>query len=509
MCQKFALVICCLLAMLAAPPGRAGGPSLIVVVSVDQLRRDRLDPESPGGLGRVVRQGRVFTNATLNHAISSTCPGHASILTGMNPGKAGIPGNNYIDRESWSSRYCLEDSNDAYRVFGRDENRSPRNLRVTTLGDWLQSRYPEGKVFGIAGKDRAAIAMAGHHADGVFWFDKDRGQFTSSGYYMDRLPEYVRALNGEEPFANDGLADLPDARVAEQDTAVFKLARRLIEVESLGTDGSPDLLALGLSATDLVGHAYGPFSEQSADTLGNVDRELGSFLAFLDDRFGRGEYVLVLTADHGVAARPEAGRGEGDCPVAPARVNIYTFAAKMYWQIYSRFTFPFDMPTRLVKFSGSQISINNEYARARGLDVAEVTRWVEQWLEAKPVVSEVWSVEEIVEGQSAEARLYRNSLVRDKSGDLMLQVHAGCLIGEGEGTNHGTPYWYDRNVPLVFHGWGVESGELDMPAHTIDIAPTLARLIGLRVPVEVHGRPLPLRDDDAVARLSVDPEDAR
>ncbi|MBD3648874.1 MAG: alkaline phosphatase family protein, partial [Pseudomonadales bacterium] len=254
MTSKLFVAICCLLIALGAPDARAEQPSLIVVVSVDQLRRDRLDADLPGGLGRVLRQGRVFVNASLNHAVTSTCPGHASILTGVNPGRAGIPGNSFIDKESWSSRYCVEDENAEYGVFGREEIRSPRSLRVTTLGDWLQSRYPEGKVYGVAGKDRSAITMAGHHADAAFWFDQDRGQFTSSGYYIDGLPDYVLAVNAEVPLAEGGLADLSDARAWEEDSAVFRLAKRIIEAEDLGTDGSPDLLALGLSATDHVGH---------------------------------------------------------------------------------------------------------------------------------------------------------------------------------------------------------------------------------------------------------------
>ncbi|MBD3648937.1 MAG: hypothetical protein HUJ31_16135, partial [Pseudomonadales bacterium] len=203
-----------------------------------------------------------------------------------------------------------------------------------------------------------------------------------------------------------------------------------------------------------------------------------------------------------VAARPEAGREEGQCPVDGGRVNTVTFAAKMYWYIYSRYTFPFDMPTRLVKFSGSQIYVNNEYAKAQGLDPEEVVQSIETRLEAEPVVDKIWTRREIFEGTSKEAQLYRNSLVHDKSGDLMLQVHQGCLIGTDEGSQHGTPYWYDRHVPLIFYGWGVDSARVDGPAHTIDIAPTLARLIGLRIPVEVDGRPLPLDDGDSVARLT-------
>lgn len=527
----------------SAAPAKPEMPDLVVVIAVDQLRRDRLDDDLPGGIGRMVRQGRVFTQAKLDHGVTSTCPGHAVMLTGVNPGRAGIPGNDYIDRDSWETRYCFDDSDDSTRVIDGEANRSPNNLRVDTLGDWLRNKYPGAKVMSVGGKDRAAIALGGHGPDRVFWFDKDLAKFTSSGYYMDALPDYVKAFNGTGPLTDGPLSDLPptwehetgpwraddypgeddkyerysphplgngdsEAVVSQfwsspwQDKAALRLARTLIEAERLGVDESPDLLSIALSATDVVGHLYGPFSSEGEDSLRRLDRELGSFLAWLDDRFGKGRVTMVLTSDHGVATLPEwqVEEGTSRCPAESARVGIYGFVFRLYWYVYSEFTAPFGMPTDLVKFAGQRVSVNPVYAKELGLDVDTVIDGLKHHLEQEPSIKQAWTRAEInadtpldQEQATEHRRLYQNSLVDDKSGDLIVQVHPGCVIRGSHGTGHGTPYDYDRNIPLVFYGQGVEPGRIGGQAHSVDIAPSLGELLGLELPADLDGRQLPLR----------------
>ena len=186
----------CALALLSgAAGGDAASTPLVVVIAVDQLRNDRLTADLPGGLGRIVRQGYRFENSSLAHGLSNTCPGHAALSTGMHPGKAGVPGNEYVDRAGWRERYCVEDNDAAHRVIGGSRNRSPELLKVTALGDWLRSSFPGARVFSVGGKDRSAIMMGGRHPNGVFWFDPDQMRFTSSGYYAGTLPAYVDAFN--------------------------------------------------------------------------------------------------------------------------------------------------------------------------------------------------------------------------------------------------------------------------------------------------------------------------
>ena len=155
------------LLLLAHSPSAIGSPKLVLLVSVDQLSPGRLSVDMKGGLGRLMRQGRVYTNARLDHGLTNTCPGHVAISTGVNPGKAGIPGNSYIDHVTGQQRYCADDLDDAHRVFGTELNRSPNSMTATALGDWLKANSPVSRVFSVGGKDRSAITMAGKTPDGV------------------------------------------------------------------------------------------------------------------------------------------------------------------------------------------------------------------------------------------------------------------------------------------------------------------------------------------------------
>ena len=519
-------------------------PSLVVIVAVDQLRRDRLTlgfeggssegKSFKGGLGRLADRGLVFSSAQLNHGMTNTCPGHAVMLTGVNPGRAGIPSNDYIQRDVWESRYCVHDDDPLSLVFGNTIQRSPRALQVTTLGDWMKEADSETRVFAVGGKDRSTITMAGHEADGVYWFDASQGGFTSSGYYLDQLPEYIRQFNGSSPLENGFIAGLPDqwdhpggtyrrddypgedeefknssGHPIKQgslqdvgkhiyaspfvDKATFELAKILVENEKLGQRTSTDVLALALSATDTVGHAYGPFSAESEDTLNRIDRELGDFLEFLDARIGEDNYVVVLTADHGVAELPEWSieNDRLECPDDSGRADPIPFIASLYWYIYSQFTFPFGNPLELVQFAGSELSVNQNYAAANGIDPDEVRLGLKNMLESKAVIKRVWTSKEVKEGVSREATLLRNSYVEGKSGDLMLQINPTCIIKE-TGTTHGSIYDYDRNIPLVFFGKGIQAGVSDVEAYSVDIGPTLALYLGIKSPPDLDGKALKL-----------------
>ena len=514
--------------------GAEDKPALLVVIVVDQLRRDRLHGDFPGGLGRLVRRGKVFTAAQVDHAISTTCPGHAVILTGTHPAKAGIPGNTYIDRDSWEERYCVDDDDPAYRVFGGKSNRSPKKLRVTTLGDWLKAADENSRVFSVGGKDRASIIMGGHDADGVFWFDPSQGLITSSRYYVDQLPDYVNGFNGSKPLLNGFISKLPQywehpggserdddypgedtefsntsghplrqgdiEEIGKQvyrtpfiDNISMDLARIIIEQEELGQRDGTDLLAIALSATDTVGHLYGPFSAESEDTLNNIDEKLGEFFAFLDEIVGEDQYIVAFSSDHGVAELPEWGLENNRlrCPVRSGRLSSYSFFVRMYWYLYKNFTFPIGNPTNLVKISGAGVSINSVYAERNGINPNDVVMGLKSFLENQEFVRQAWTVNEIKEGNDASARLYRNSYVEDMSGDLFVQTYPTCLL-RAKGTGHGSPYDYDRNIPLIFYGRGIKPGVSDVTAYSVDIATTLAGLLGIESPANVDGRRLKL-----------------
>ena len=509
------------------------GPALVVVVSIDQLRRDRLDSGFPGGIGKLLT-GRRYLNAQLDHGITNTCPGHVVMLTGANPATAGVPGNSFVDRKTYKARYCVDDADDTYGVIEGEGNRSPRNIRVTALGDWLKAVSPESRVFSVAGKDRSAIAMGGQKPDAVYWFNRDSGKFTTSGYYAESLPDYVQTFNGTTPEVDGHLAELParwehvDARfrpddyegevetylrvsghplrsgdeIYEQvyrspyvDQQTLKLASLVVTNEQLGQGEATDILAISLSATDTVGHSYGPRSAEGVDALAKLDVWLGDFIAELEAKLGAGNVLIALSADHGVAELPEyvTAENRNACP-EPGRLSVNRFIASLYWNVYREFTFPFNRPDKLVVFGGSSFTINEDLASELGVKPDAVIAWLDQYLSGLPIVEQAWTREEIQQSESEIGRLLRNSLVADRSGDVMVQLSEDCVLTPG-GTTHGSVYAYDRDVPMVFYGWGVKSGAVGGLAHTVDIGPTLANHLGVPMPTELDGRVLLLADE--------------
>jgi hypothetical protein len=529
------------LALFAAAPAAASVPGLrlVVVITVDQLRPERIGSEFSGGLGRLVRQGRVFPDAVHDHALTETCPGHATILTGRYPAKAGIPGNSFFDPERSRVVYCAEDPSPDAAVLGarppgegKVGGRSPRLLRVDALGDWLQAADPRSRVFSVAGKDRAAIMLGGQRPDGAWWFErKGEHLFTTSRYYQQSLPPWITAFN--DP-ATGFLAGIPEvwehgseggvraddfageadrhsrtsphplrqgdpAELTERlfsspflDEATLALALTLVQREDLGLDDVPDLLAIGLSATDVVGHLYGPYSLESQDALRRLDLALLAFLEALEKRVGSDGLLVVLTSDHGVLPLPEwlEARGEALCPVKGGRVGIDGIGLRLLARLHLSFS-PLRWPRPWLLFAGGQIAVDGPLAAERRVPSQEVALAAKRYLEEKPGVAHVWTASEIHAGGSELARLYRNSFDPERSGDLVVQVAEGCLISRYDaGTTHGSPYLYDRAVPLVFWGAGVERGTAPGVARTIDIAPTLAAALGLRAPSRLDGRPL-------------------
>ncbi|MFT7685938.1 MAG: putative AlkP superfamily pyrophosphatase or phosphodiesterase [Candidatus Azotimanducaceae bacterium] len=507
-------------------------PKLIVVISVDQLRRDRINSKMPGFLGELFREGRVYSDADLDHGISTTCGGHATILTGMAPGPAGIPGNTYID-QNFEMRYCVDDDNDKYMVIGGDVNRSPRNLISSTFGQWLKEANPASKVFSVGGKDRATITMAGDNADGVYWFDNSNGFFTTSGYYADELPEFIKQFNGEDPLVDGYLKGISETwvhgegslriddyegevedfsrqsghplriasedhnvfeqiyRSPEIDTATLKLADIIIKEEQLGKGLSPDLLIIALSAIDTVGHLYGPRSAESEATLANIDLLLKSFVTRLESDLGKDNILLVLSSDHGVAELPEymTEMGRNACP-EQGRIAAWPLLLNAYASAYWHFTGPFDHPSELIKFGGSGFSFNLNYIQDKSLNIDEVITTMDDALSQIDIVKSVWTQNEIREGTSEVSRLLRNSLSVKNSPDLLLQLHKDCVITLGGGTTHGSVYSYDRDIPIIFYGKGILPGHIKGRANSVDIAPSLASHIGIGFPTSLNGRVL-------------------
>ncbi|HYB12183.1 MAG TPA: alkaline phosphatase family protein, partial [Myxococcota bacterium] len=501
----------------------------------------------PGGLGRLMREGRVFADAALEHADTETCPGHATMLTGRHPGPAGIPANEFVERDTGRLVYCVQDDAPDAAVLGggteSGQGRSPRKMRVTALGDWLKASQPGARVFSLSGKDRAAITLGGQHPEVAYWFDRGPAQgFTTSRYYRSELPDWVRAFNRPADGVPGFLARVPErwehatgapANGARQDDypaespqfgrtsghplrspdvrlflerlsytpfldeITLDFARALVRSERVGSGPGVDLLLISLSATDLVGHLYVPGSQEARDALLRIDAAVGDFLTFLDAQVGKGSTLVVLTADHGVLELPEwlVEIGASECPLPNGRGNSHALVEGLAATLHSALDPKGSPVAPWVVASGYSLTVNRRLAEERHVPIPRVADIAKRWLGAQPGIVRVWTQEEIEEGKGPApfATLYRNSFDPERSGDLTLQPAPTCLFSPyPTGTSHGTPYLYDRAVPLIFFGPGVSPGVVRGRAATVDIAPTLARVLGLEPPSELDGHALTL-----------------
>ncbi|NNF37886.1 MAG: hypothetical protein HKN71_04415, partial [Gemmatimonadetes bacterium] len=342
------------------------GPTLGVIVVVDQLRADLLDRYDDlftGGFRVLLDGGAVFTNATHDHASTSTAPGHATLATGVHPRTHGISGNSWFERvgDRWRSMYAVADTSVEILADPGLPGRSPANLRADGIADWLATARPDARIVAISRKDRGAIPLAGRAGQDVYWLalEDGVGGFTTSTYYHQALPAWVRGANAalgpglwgdtvwsfaaadslrsrarrdDHPGEADGVhttfphrahveVDMTDRgawgdwleNAPPPDAAVTTLALEALRARELGVRGTVDMLALSYSSTDGVGHRFGPLSQEQLDNLLELDRELGRLMEALDAEVGEGSWVLALSADHGVLDLPEA-RMEAELP---------------------------------------------------------------------------------------------------------------------------------------------------------------------------------------------------
>ncbi|HVR30879.1 MAG TPA: alkaline phosphatase family protein [Thermoanaerobaculia bacterium] len=498
----------------ASPAIEREGPRLLVLIAVDQLAYDylaRFDPYLEGGLRRLLDHGILFEHATYDHALTVTAAGHAALASGLHPATSGIVNNYWFDREAGIPVYS----------FGDEEHgRSPRNFLGTALPDWLRALDPGARVFAASGKDRAAIAMAGLHPDGAYWYDDSNGGFRTSTYYDSAIPAWVETWNEERraarhfakpyeplppvieaadalglrvldegvftprfPFALGGVAIGPDSGFYEDfgdsallDAHVLDFARALIETAELGGRDHLDYLAVGLSSLDLVGHRFGPESPQVADTVLRIDRELGIFLDFLDRQVGSDRYLVALSSDHGVAPVPEQRIEDGLPAQRPDAEDALCFQ-EAGERVRERFG--------LDRWVLEGFYLDRAAITEAGVDPGEVEAAIARELEGCDIVERVWTSAEL-EGapgvdEDAFRTLYRRSYHPERSPDLMIQL-VEYAIPAGLVATHGSPYDYDRHVPVFLLLPGVTGARVADPISIVDVAPTLAGLVGIPVP---------------------------
>ncbi len=491
-------------------------PKLIVVLVVDQLRADFLtrfenrfqasSAKSPGGFKYLMSQGAYFPLAEFDILQSITCPGHAMILTGAHPNMNGIILNDWYDKVARKKVYCASDDKDIV---------SPRRLKTTTVGDELKNAGYKSKVIGISIKDRAAVMLAGHRADHVLWIDSKTNQWVTSTYYSPdgSVPNWVSKTNEEikkqegteyvweSKEKPSGLSDnneipfIRKAKIGDSKTLALpygveltmNLATKAVKELKLGKNGDTDILTISLSSHDMLGHGHGPNSREIEEMTVTEDKFLAQFFGFLQNQGLLKNTLVVLTGDHGVAP-----------------TNEYAIKAKLeagkldYLEIFKKVNSHLDKKYGRPKNNQwivSNISLNFYFDREtlaeKKIDLSEVE------IEVKKVLLEfsgVWFVvtsSEYRKGQLPPGEIGQQFLrqyIIEQSGDIILIPRPFYMETSNNLTTHVTGYSYDRTVPLIFSGPGIQKGIYPKRAKIIDIAPTLSFMLGIIPPATSHGQ---------------------
>ncbi len=525
------------LAVLMAPsPGVAAEPprpKLIVALSIDQFGADlykRYQASFTGGMKRL-GEGIVFTGYQ-SHAATETCPGHSTILTGAHPARTGIVANTWFDAKTGSSVYCV-----GVRGTADPDARGPQNLKVDTFGDWLKKVSPASQVVSVSGKDRAAIMLGGHHADAVYWWNEGTG-FTTSSFAGPATPAVLAAAKGYDkalfaewrahppqlwPEASGTCAALakpetfgklqtsghipPDAaqdvesgpdflartdfqdqyRVSPGfDPMTVNFVNRLIDQRKLGRGPATDVLAVSLSTTDYIGHRYGTGGPEMCLQMAALDRAVGDLLAKLDS-LGI-PYVIVATADHGGSDAAERLAENG----TPAkRVDPVAFVSAL--NKYLAKTLGLEAEA-IVGDDPQQLTINvgpDETLRAKVRDATLA------WLKDRPEVAHAYPASATVAAvpppgkpatELTTLERFHESYDAERSGDIQVAFVDHTTLGMPRAAGdyiagHGSPYDYDRRVPIFFWWAGVGAEARSEAIETVDIAPTLAGIAGVPTPV--------------------------
>jgi len=535
-----------LLAFRPAPPA----PALLLVVVVDQMRGDYLqgwEGQWRGGFARLLGRGAVFPNGFQDHAITSTAPGHSTILSGRDPVRTRI----------YDNQHGVGDSTAALIGGVVGPGASPSRFRGTTLVDWLWQRDSGIRILSIAGKDRSAILTVGRRRAGVFWTHD--GALTTSTYYAESLPTWVTDWNSHHgaaklagqswtlllpdsayPESDDAegedrpgrrvfphtLPDDPDKAAAGvsgtpwADSLLLDAALAGVRAMGIGQRDQPDVLVLGLSATDYIGHQFGPDSREVHDQMLRLDRWLGWFLDSLGTSVPPGRTILVLTGDHGVTRIPEIARARGEdggrVSLAPLldevnrRLGISDgdstalteheglVTGSPAW-LRERGVNPESLATSLLAAVWRQPGVKDAWTPATLLGAVPVSRDAARWSRTVPTGMAGLGVPPQMSGRDGRPPQGPPSHGSPKHasagtpGDLAWFVAAsprpGWVWGGTPGhADHGTTNDDDANVPIAFLGPGIRAGVFPDTVRTVDIAPTLAQLLGITVPSKIDGR---------------------
>src|SRR5215472_3372534 len=508
-------------------------PKLVVLLVVDQMRGDYVEKfgfQWTGGLHRLITEGAWFRDAAYPYAATETCVGHATISTGAFPTTHGMIANAWWDRKEQKMVTCTSDPDSNVKNIGY-AGASPKGadtawrMAVPSFAEELKFQTGGAtRIVSFSLKARTALTMAGHKADAALWFDGG-AWVTSSPYGVQiSIEEQAKAhppkadygktwslslpeksywygqkalgavapkgwdLTFPHPLRGESGSGEPDAAFYQQwtsspyaDTALTELAKKAVDALHLGNAAGTDFLAIGYSTVDYVGHEFGPRSREIQDILIRLDKDLGDLFAHLDQKVGRGNYVVALSADHGVVPVPE------DMQTTGADAGVLHLLELQ--ERIEKALEPFHLPKpAIARVNGSDIYFATGVYEKLLHDHVAMQAVIEAAL-AQPGVAAVYRTDELANLPATQSRLVRAfalSYFPGRSGDLFIVPKPYWLMdstGAGKprsyGTGHGVPYNYDQHVPVIFMGFGIQPGEYFQSITPADIAPTFAALCGI------------------------------
>ena len=506
----------------AAAGAGAPKPALVVFITVDQLRPDyltRWHDQLTGGLRRLVDAGAFAPQGVHDHAITETAPGHASTLSGRFPYSTGIASNS-----------AGVNTNTAPLVGSDGIGASPFRFQGTTLADWMLAADPRTRVLSVSRKDRGAILPIGRAKLPVFWYGQAAGAFVTSTWYADSLPSWVQAFNAEDrvmkryagalwmpllpesayPEADSTLGEMSSGEVAfphsvpedtlrarnlligypVMDEFTLDFAWHGVRAMDLGAGPQTDLLAVSLSTTDAVGHRWGPDSRELHDQILRLDRALGAFLDSLVALRGADRIAVALTADHGVAPSPDVRSSWGDNARA---VRVFREQFDPALAVLGPLVQRLRLDPTAFGFDGQTLEVDRAKVQGKERAVRDLARAFAREARKVEGVERVDVIDDLATADTVKDAIARRWLHMFRPGGEVLAaitLRPYSYFGQGNTATHGSPHDYDARVPVLFWGARFKPGRIEGDVRVVDIAPTLARLLGVTPLVRLDGHAL-------------------
>jgi predicted AlkP superfamily pyrophosphatase or phosphodiesterase len=518
------------------PPDK---PRLVVGIVVEQLKYDQLekfrDRLGENGIKRLINEGTYFKNASFEYMLTQSAPGHATISTGAEPSSHGITSDSWFIPLKNEMVNSTKD-NSVNPVGGSFESglHSPVNLQASTFSDELaMASKRKSKVFGIGMNPHSSILSAGHAANAAYWFDNSTGTWMSSTYYIDKLPSWVNDFNSmryADTYLN-GVWDLygpaanysdclPDSNKFESgfnganyfpydlkklrskgnkksdfsllqetpfaNTLTTNFAIDLIKSEKLGKDDVTDYISICYSATDYIGHRFGPSSVEMGDAIFRLDDDIKNLLTYLNDSIGKKNVLVYFTSAHGISEVPTV--------LDKSKIPSGYFNQNQALQLLRSYLNAVYGEGDWVKgYSERQIFLNRTLIEDARLSLDDVQTKVARFLVQFKGVSAAYPLSAFESNDFSSGNLKKivNNFNPQRSGDIIVTLNPGWVEKDGEEvTNHNSPYDYDCHVPLVWYGWTVNRATVTRKVNMTDIAATLSSLCKIPFPNACSGEPM-------------------